>query len=132
MSRRPSAGARGSRGLALGRDDHGETRALVAHADLGAQLVEAEPLDELGCLVSGRVEQEAVVTPKHQKIEQDLALRRQQRGVAGLADGAFFDVVGDQPLQEARRVRSFDPRHAAVIKKRFGHKQISQSPNNSR
>lgn len=92
--------------------------ALVDNLDLGAQAVEAEALDEVGRERRRAVDEErqAGVDGRlhHQEVEQDLALRRQQRGVARLAGAEALDVIGQEPLQKAVGVGARDPDHPAV------------------
>jgi hypothetical protein len=91
-------------------------RAGVGNLDLGAQLVEAEPLGKLRRLRCRGVEQELVRSrSEDQEIEQDLALRGQERGVARAADRQRLHIVGEQALQEALGVRPRDPCDAAFL-----------------
>ncbi len=93
--------------------------ALVGDRDLGAQLVEAEPLGEIGRLGRSAVEEVGRArfgrNARHQHIEQNLALGRKQRGIAGLARTQPPDVVGQKALQETGRVLAGDAHHAAIV-----------------
>ena len=48
----------------------------------------------------------AVFLPLQQEIEQDLALRGQERRIARHVRRQCRNVAGDQSLQEARRIRT--------------------------
>ena len=92
--------------------------AFVGDFDLGAQLVEIQPLGELGGLAGVAVEREVGGRPGGQaddeEIEQDLALRRQQGGVARLVRRKLLDVVGDHALQQRRSLGAGYPDDPAI------------------
>ena len=97
-----------------GTVEHGRDREIrpPRDLDLGAELVEAEPLYELAFERARRVQHEAASVVRgdrhREKIEQDFSLRRQQRGEARLARLQRSDVARHQPLQEMRRVFAGD------------------------
>ena len=85
--RAPRPGARGSAGSPSRLDDDGErARCASAIVDLGAQLVEARAAwrGRRPCRRARRAGTSAASRAEDEEIEQDLALRRQQRGVARL------------------------------------------------
>ena len=76
-----------------------------AIVDLGAQLIEAEPPGEFGRLApraqsSRKTGAVGVGRADDDQVEQDLALRRQQRRVARFAGREPLDVVGHRPCRK--------------------------------
>ena len=125
--------ARRTVGCAAPVGDDAAVGALVADRDLGPQLVEADSrLARSAACAAGQSSRKAgrrAGRAQDEEVEQDLALRRQQRGVARLARRQGLDVVGQQPLQEARRVLAVDANDAAVGEKGGGrtHRKASQA-----
>ena len=121
-ARRARVGVADGAGRRLGRlapiGDDAVVGAFVGDVDLGAQLVETQPLGELGGLARRRSRARSRARragqPDDEEIEQDLALRRQQGGVARLVRRKLFDVVGDHALQQRRRVGAGDPDDSAI------------------
>ena len=99
--------------------ENAKVRALVGDCDFRAQPIEAQPLGEIGGLTSRAIERERRAgfgrQPRDEKIEQYLALRREQRGVARLARAELFDVVGQHALKEGRRILAADAHHPPVL-----------------
>ena len=93
--------------------------------DLGAQLVEIEPLHQRRRERARAVEEEAAAVGGRRlgqdEIDDDLALRRQQRGKAGPRRRHLGDVAGDQPVEEFARVVAGNLDDAAVGKQRCFH-----------
>src|SRR5262249_35143072 len=89
---------------------------------VGAQLVEVEPLHQGRRQRAWAIEEEAAavggVRFRQQKIDDDLALRREQRGKDGLRRRHLVEVAGDQAVEELARVVAGDLDHAAVGEKR--------------
>ena len=101
--------------------------ALVRNRNFRSQLVEAQPLGEIGGLRRRAVEREGRAAvgrqPHDEKIEQYLALRRQQRGIPRLTRAELLDVVGQHALQEAGGILAADAHHAPVVEQNgfLGH-----------
>ena len=51
----------------------------------------------------------------HDHVEQDLALRREQRRIARFAWGQPLDVIGQQALQKGRRILAAHRKDAAIL-----------------
>ena len=117
----------GSVAAPTGRHRDGFGQVLDRH--FGAQLVEAQPSCEVRHQRARRVEQEAaaaLLRRRHDdEIEQDLALRRQQRAEAGLPGTEFLHVGGDQPLEEARRIVAADVDDPSIGQMGGRHRHIS-------
>ncbi|OJT97019.1 MAG: hypothetical protein BGN83_16140 [Rhizobium sp. 63-7] len=77
--------------------------------DRGAQLVHGEPFQQAVPLGGIGFEQETAGITPDQEIEEDLALRRQQRPRPGFAFRQSLDVGGDQAVKESFRVAAADP-----------------------
>ena len=73
----------------------------IRKRNLGAQLVEGEPLQEVRRCRRWAVEKNRLAPIDRKEVEEDFPLRRQQRREARLATAKPFDVVRDQPLKEA-------------------------------
>jgi hypothetical protein len=58
-----------------------------------------------------------------QEVDDDLALRRQQRTEPGLPRGQLLDVGRDEPVEEVAGVLARDLDHAPIWKKRCFHSQ---------
>ena len=84
---------------------HAERLRQVLDRDLGAQLVEIELFHQRRGKRARAIEEEAAAVLGlglgDDKIDDDLALRRQQRGKARLAGRDLAHVVGDEPVEEA-------------------------------
>ena len=104
---------------------HAERLRQILDDQLGAQLVEVEPLHQRGSERARAVEEEAAAVGglglDRDEIGDDLALRRQQRGKAGMAGLDLADVGGHQPVEEFAALVARDLDHAAVGKKRCFH-----------
>jgi len=85
--------------------------------DLGAELVHRQPLDQRVPRVAVAIDQQGRVALGDQEIEQDFALWRQQRGIDRTVGRDFLNVVCDEALQEAPRLRAGDGDDAAVFQK---------------
>jgi len=68
--------------------------------DLATQLVERETLQERLARLAAAIDQNRGIALDQKEIEQNLALRRQQRGIEALAGLQLLDVVGDEALQK--------------------------------
>src|SRR5204863_2258667 len=97
---------------------HPIVAAGVADVDLGAQLVEIETLCQVDSLVADGLEQKAAAGLHDEEVEQDLALRGQQRGVDGGLRRQQVHVVADDPLQQLLGVLACDAHDASVRKQR--------------
>ena len=90
-----------------------------AIAILGAQLIEAEPLGEIGRLRRRAIEKiggaVGVGRAHDDHVEQDLGLRREKRRIARLARREPLDVVGQETLQKAGRIRAAHANDAAIL-----------------
>ena len=116
---------RGAYGAGPDRD-HAELVGEIADRDLGAELVDVELVGERLRQRAGNVEQEALaaVGRRHlgdQEIDDDLALRRQQRAESGLARMQLADVGGEEPVEELACIVAADLDHAPVVEKRRFH-----------
>ncbi len=90
--------------------------------DLGAQLVEAQPLDQ-GVAPLGRdVQHDAVLLAPDEQVEQQPSRRRQQGAEAKLARLQGLHVLGQQIVQEGAGVGAADADQGATIKTGDGHK----------
>ncbi len=91
--------------VCVGKGDRVEFAAAVRHRHFRTQLVNVQTFFEICGKGERTVEQVAAVARgKDQKIEQNLALGRQQRGVARLVRLERGDVVGHQIMQELARI----------------------------
>ena len=108
-----------ARGLVAPEGRDGAIGAHVSDRDLGAQLVEAKPLGEIGRLRRRAVDEIggllAARRAHDDHVEQDLALRREQRRVARFAWGQPLDVIGQQALQKGGRILAAHGKDAAIL-----------------
>jgi hypothetical protein len=109
--------------------DRGHDRSRVGQVldnDLGAQLVEHQPAGKIGQHGARHIDQEAAAILFRQRddeeIDDDLALRGQQRAIAGDLRGDEIEIIAEQPVEEAARIRTSHLEHAAVrqVRGRFG------------
>ena len=89
---------------------------------LGAQLVEVEPFDQRRSERARAIEKKAAAVGRlrfpHDEIDDDLALRREQRAKSGLRRRRLRDVGGHEPVEEFAGNVAGDFDNAAVGKKR--------------
>ena len=107
-----------ARSLGVPEGGHGLIGAHVSDRDLGAQLIEAKPLGEIGRLPRRAVDEIRRLLAwraHHDHVEQDLALRREQRRIACFARMKPFDVVGQQALQKASRILAAYANDGAIL-----------------
>ena len=78
-------------------------------------------------MIARRVDQEAAAMASwhlgDQEIDDDLALRRQQRAEPGLPRFELVDISRDEPVEEVAGVLARDLDHAPIWKKRCFHAQ---------
>ena len=74
-----------------------------------------EALDETIASFGIAIDEQRSVTFRNEKIEQDFALRRQQRGIETTTWFQVLDVVGNKALHEAARLRTGDGDDGAVV-----------------
>ena len=109
-------------------DDEAVTGGL--HADLGAQLVHAEAPPEIIKPPGLAVEIGGLPDPGDEEVVQVLALRREEGGIDGAVGRELFDVVRDQPLEEAARIFAGDGHEPPVSQHHIrpaGHLQTLRS-----
>ncbi len=98
--------------------EHAERLGQVLDDDLGAQLVEIEPLHQRRRERARAIEEKAAAVGggrlRQDEIDDDLALRREQRGKAGPLRRHPVDVAGDQAVEELARVVAGDLDDAAI------------------
>ena len=121
--RRARIGVNEGAGQRIGRlapiGDDTEIGAGVADRDPGPEFIDRQALGEVGGERHGTIQEKGwrpAGGAQNEEIEQNLALRGQQRRVARLPRRQADNVVGQHPLQEAGRVLAFDANHAAVGK----------------
>src|SRR5690606_24587925 len=86
----------------------------IRNRGIGPQLVECQPLDEIRRLLPGRFEQIAFVRPDHEKVEQDLALGREEATENGRLLLKPVHVGGYEALKQLRRVGPCYAHHAPI------------------
>ena len=95
--------------------------AFVGDRDLGAQLVDRKPLGEIGRTGAIAIEEIGGASfggrADDEEVEQNLALRGQQRSVACFAKLERLDVVGQKIVKEAGGVLAADAHDAPVLEK---------------
>src|SRR5262249_24940278 len=104
---------------------HAECLRQVLGNDLGPELVEVEPLRESRSERARAVEEEAAAIGRlglrHDEIDDNLALRGQERRKASLTRRHLGDVDGHESIEELAGIKAGDLDHAAVGKKRCLH-----------
>jgi hypothetical protein len=94
----------------------------ILDRNLGAQLVETQPLGEVGRLRPRAIEVKGAVCPcEDDKVEQDLALRAEQRAEARLSGDDAVEVAGQQPVEEGLGLLAAHPDDAAIGKIGYRH-----------
>ena len=83
-------------------------RKVVPRRDLhpGAELVHRKSLHQVGALPGGAVDQVSVALGEHEHVEQDFALRGEERGIGRLTLAQVVDVGREQVVQEMPRLRA--------------------------
>jgi hypothetical protein len=110
-----AAPKRGHREVGCGRD-----------VDLGAEAVERQALEQIGRARRGAVDEKALIALGDEKLEQDLALGGQQRGIDAAAGPAILHVIADETLQKGACFRTADCDERAVIENgRVNHRSSS-------
>src|SRR5262249_17852999 len=93
--------------------------------DLGAQFVEIQLFHKVWCQRTRAIEEEAAAILGQcfgdDEIDDDLALRGQQRGKRGLARRDLGRVIGHKPIEKESGGVSEDLHHAAIGKKSCLH-----------
>ena len=91
---------------------------------LGAQPVDGQPAHQVVGRVGAAVDEEAVgAVARHQEVEQDLALRREQRARPGFACRNAVEVDGEDVLQEVFGLRPGHGKDGAVGEGNDGHEE---------
>ena len=113
------------RRIAVPCRDYAETVGQIFDRDLGAQLVEAELVGEALRQRAGAIDQETAAMAGRglgdQEIDDDLALRRQQRAEPAEAGPQQRHVGGDEAVEKVAGILAADLDHAPVGKKRCFH-----------
>jgi hypothetical protein len=86
---------------------------LRRNLDLAAQTVHRQALDEVVGAGGRGIEEEAGFGGEREKVEEDLALGRQQGAVGPLPRLQRLDIAGQQRLQEVARLGAFQPQDRA-------------------
>ena len=109
--------------------EHADLRRDVFDSHFRPQLVETELGGEGLSQRQRNIEHEAAALGlgrfRHQKIGDDLALRRQQRAEPAQSRTDKLDVRGHEVVQEFAGILAADPDHAAIRQKRCFHEVFS-------
>jgi len=105
--------------------EHAERLGQILDDELGPQLIEVEPLHEGRGERARAIEEKAAAVGgrrlRQDEIDNDLALRGQQRAKARGGRRHLGDVAGHEPVEEFARVVAGDLDDAAVGKQRGLH-----------
>ena len=86
----------------------------VLDLHLGAELVHGEALRQGRGALGLAIEKEAAFRVFHdEEIEEEFALRRQQRRIDGFAGARALYIVGDETLQKGAHIRAGEAQDAA-------------------
>ncbi len=107
---------------------HRPVGARVPEADLGAEPIGGEPLQELGRPRCRDVEEEArpaaIRRVEDEHVRDDLPLRSEKRAVPGAARRETVEIAGQETVEEGASLLARDLDHAAVAKVGHRHRAL--------
>src|SRR5208337_695874 len=86
----------------------------IRNCDLGAQPVKREALCKVGADGAGAIDEKGFAGRHDEKIEKNLALRRQKTGKAHLAFAQPFRIIGDEALKEGCAILACDFQNVSI------------------